>query len=1023
MRQNFHSDIQLLAGAAIVVSAKSSVTVRIAGAELSRCLYLLTGRLPKVIERLPEKGTAIILDRKIAAGLGVRTKYSELGDQGYHLIVVKKGQRRYVVVDAFTPTGMLYGAYGLLEMLGMGFYAGGETFPDLPAPVTVPSNLDRCVKPAFSVRGNMLHYNFLCGCTTWGLDDYKFYFDQLARMRCNMLLMHWYDNEPGAAYEVNGEYLAGGVTPNTLTKPWGALSSLRTSEFSFGTGKFFDEEIFSSPMGEDMPNLLTEIKRTEIVFRDATRYARDLGIEVAAGFEAPRTDPTDPSVCELFKERVRQFAERNPYLTRFALWEHESGGCIGSAPPSAGSAGADLLAERRDLFAYLGNEQRVWEAIRFGRFAEIASDLLTKEFPYLKLVLVGWGGDRWMRFADYCLAYDKILPPDVAFTCHDNIDASIGPQVSTPWGQLPQKRERWALPWVEGDIDECMVRQPNVESLGLLAPDALKKGCQGLLTLQWRTRDVEEETGFIARFAWDTSLTPDGFYRAMARHAFGPKQEKRMAAHLATLQRLGARWTGVRGTVECGPMVWTGWKPHFPFEVNGKTAAYLAQIAEAAAETLAEIPTITDTEAAFHLAQSNNVKAISCDSARPGVTEFREATEELHRLEPETDPKMLRTGLARIEETIFTLRPRLVFFGMSTKAYIAVDRFLIAIHHVCRNAGAQGHMTTLRKINADLARLSRWYTTHRRIARLERLDYLTTTIDIALHLDSVAMLLADGEYAEQALEKAGKQKETGDAKGAAATASQVYTELVKAGMDRACTAFTRKLTTRCDFGTLATLNVKHLPSYWQTIEQLEMFMPVVPPREIQARGLTHEVWLSWQPCAQAASQYIYRRLEKAKVWTRVNREPLTGNCQMFIDRPSRPGNYVYATTTVDNNGWESPMSHPVRAFCGPSKIGPLLTAAKPFSRLAAGENLNVRIVVLSDREVKTVNVLWRMVGERQWRRASLARRFRFSYHGSVDGALLSPGILEFYVEGIDGEKHRSFWPESASILPWTALII
>jgi hypothetical protein len=40
---------------------------------------------------------------------------------------------------------------------------------------------------------------------------------------------------------------------------------------------------------------------------------------------------------------------------------------------------------------------------------------------------------------------------------------------------------------VEGDIDDCSLRQPNVESLGLLAPDALRKGCQGLLTLQWRT--------------------------------------------------------------------------------------------------------------------------------------------------------------------------------------------------------------------------------------------------------------------------------------------------------------------------------------------------------------------------------------------------------------------------------------------------------------------------------------------------------------------------------------------------------
>ena len=66
-----------------------------------------------------------------------------------------------------------------------------------------------------------------------------------------------------------------------------------------------------------------------------------------------------------------------------------------------------------------------------------------------------------------------MLPQDVIFTCHDNIIAPIGPNVSTAWGQLPPERERWAMPWVECDLNDCWVRQPNVETLGVLAPDAL----------------------------------------------------------------------------------------------------------------------------------------------------------------------------------------------------------------------------------------------------------------------------------------------------------------------------------------------------------------------------------------------------------------------------------------------------------------------------------------------------------------------------------------------------------------------
>jgi hypothetical protein len=462
------ADYTSLAGATIVVSPSAHETEQYAAAELARFLFLLTGAPCPIRSRFPRRGTAVVLDAAQAAALGVTAPPKQGAADGFRVAVCRKGTRSHAVIRAHTPAGVLYGVYELLEQLGMGFYAGGETYPDLPAGAELPTGLDIVARPAFRVRGNMLHYNFLAGCTDWGLEDYQFYFDQLARVRCNMLLMHWYDSEPGAAYEVNGEYLAGGRTPNSLSRPWGAIDALRTSEFSFGTGRFFDAEIYSSPMGHDLPDGLTEIKRTEQVFAQATRYARTAGI-----FEAPTADPTDALVRRRFRSRIRQFLARNPDLTHFALWQHESGGCFGSTPPKPHTAAARLLARERAHFDYLGTDRRVWEAVRFGRFARMASDLLAAEAPHLRLVIVGWGGDRWMRFADLCLAYDKLLPPGVIFTCHDNIDASYGPNVSSPWGELSPSRERWAMPWVEGDLDECWARQPNVESLGALCPDAL----------------------------------------------------------------------------------------------------------------------------------------------------------------------------------------------------------------------------------------------------------------------------------------------------------------------------------------------------------------------------------------------------------------------------------------------------------------------------------------------------------------------------------------------------------------------
>ena len=1009
-----------LAGAAIVVPPLAPEMVRYAGGELARYLYRLTGRASAVVPRLPARGTAVVLDRKAAAALGVGARFAELGPQGYRLAAVRRGVARLVVVAAAEPAGALYGVYGLLEMLGMGFYAGGDTYPDLPAPACVPAGLDGVAKPAFAVRGNMLHYNFLCGCTDWGVADYKFYFDQLSRMRANMLLMHWYDGEPGAAYEFRGEYRAGGRTPNTLTKPWGALAALRTSEFSFRSGRLFDGEIYSSPMGEDLPDLLTEIKRTEAAFREATRYARAQGIEVAAGFEAPREDPAEPAARERFRARLLQFLERNPHISRFALWQHESGGCVGSPPPAADSPGAALLARRREVFAYLGNEQRVWEAVRFGGFAEIAAEVLHREAPRAGLVLVGWGGDRWMHFADYCLGYDRTLPPGVAFTCHDNIDASMGPNVSTPWGQLPAGRERWAMPWVEGDIDECAVRQPNVESLGRLAPDALAKGCQGLLTLQWRTRDVEEETGFIAQYAWDTELTPDRFYARLARHAFGPDQEKPMGRRLATLQRLGSRWTGVRGTVECGLMRWTGWAPHFPFEVDGKAAAYLAEKAAAAAEALAEVPAKVDGEAAFHLLPQGESEAPARrDSARPGVRETEEAAAQLRALAGESDPARLRREFAKIEELVYGVRPYLVAFGMTSRSYQAVDGFLIAIHHMQRNAGASDRMAVVRAIRRDLDRLTARYRAAGRTPRVERLDYLAATMDFVLPYDTAAMLLTDGERVEQALAEAARAREAGDARQAATVAAAAYEQVLAARMDRAIQALCRKLTTRCDFGTLATVNVKQMPRYWEAIGRLEEFLPAVPPREVAARGRKDEVWISWSPGARSAAQNLYRRPARVGAWTQVNREPLAGGGCMFVDRPRRPGDYEYAVAAVDKDGWKSPLSHPGRAVCGAAAGGPRLVASKPYTRIEAGEDLPVRVAALSDRDVASVCIRWRMAGERSWREMPMALRFRESYCATIPAGLLRAGTVEFFVEARDSEGRRSVWPESAPALPWS----
>ena len=1014
-----------LAGAAIVVPGRAGETLRYAAAELARFLFLLGGRRCPIVAALPARGPAVILDRRLAASLGATATPEELGEQGYQLLSLRQGARTHLAIVSTSDVGTLYGVYGLLEELGMGFYAGGETYPDGHTAPALSSGLDRVRKPVFSARGNMLHYNFLCGPTDWGVDDYRFYFDQLARMRCNTLLMHWYDGEPGAAFEDRGEYVTGGRTPNSLSKPWGALASLRTSQFSFGSGRFFDAEIFSSPAGSALPDSLTEIKESERMWREATRYARVAGIRVAAGFEEPRGDPTDRATVRRFKMRIRQFVARNPHISHFALWQHESGACFGTSAPPAGTGAARLLKRHRGTFAHLGTDRRVWEAIRFGEFARIADELLEKEAPHLRMVVVGWGGDRWMRFGELCLGYDKLLPPDVVFTCHDNIDASFGPNVTMQWGELPPYRERWAMPWVEGDIDECWVRQPHVESLGSLAPDALQKGAQGLLTLQWRTRGVEEETGYAARFAWNPSLTPNDFYRDLAGHSFGRKRATELGHTLGDLQRMGARWTGVRGCGECSTMQWTGWSPHLPFDLDASAVPFLLPMAAEAADALARVPPDDiGLGGAYHERDTDAPRAVETDPKRPGVRELRRAASRLRSLRGVHDEQRLRAGLQEIEEAVWAVRPSLIALGMDSPQYQALDRFLIAIHHLQRNAGASRKLPKLRGVRSHLAAVRRDMVDHGELDRLERLDYLDATLRFAIHFDSAAMLLAAGELVETAIAKAEREKARGRTASAARVAAQAYAKLVEAGMSEAVDALTGKLTTRCDFGVLATVNVKPLPLYWAAVERLEALLPAVPPREVIARAREGATWVSWECAARADHLNLHRRAGSRGKWRRINREPLAADCCMFIDRTPANSSAEYAVTATATGGWESPLSHPGRVGAGATHVGPRIVACKPPGRANAREPLEVRVVIVSDHDLSETVVHYRNAGDRRWSTAPMIQRYRQAYGADLPAADLGEGLIEWYVRAVDSAGNCSAWPvPAASGRYWTTVIM
>jgi hypothetical protein len=290
-------------------------------------------------------------------------------------------------------------------------------------------------------------------------------------------------------------------------------------------------------------------------------------------------------------------------------------------------------------------------------------------------------------------------------------------------------------------------------------------------------------------------------------------------------------------------------------------------------------------------------------------------------------------------------------------------------------------------------------------------------------MDTVAMLLADGEAIDQALAAAEQARCAGGEAGAAAVAAKAYEQLTQPGLAPALHAYGRKLTTRCDWGVMTTLNVKQAPAYWQVIEKLEALLPAVPPRELAARGRAEEIWLSWEPAERAAALNLYRRRAGGRGrWTRVNKRPLRARCTMFVDRPAA-GAYEYALAAVDESGWASPRSHAVSAACGQAIAPPRIVAPIPFTHVAAGRPWELRAVVLSDHDIADVSIVYRAGGAGRWKQAAMRRRFRDGYVGEIPGRDIRPGVLQWYVRARDETGGTSLWPASAGVdLPWSATV-
>lgn len=581
--------------AVITGNYRQSAIHRIAARELQRYLASLSGNLLHMEERkypstypvaihLLSEDTGIPLTVELVR-MGLFRNRTEAKEQvrrwfgdawasedAFLLTAYRRSGRCVLLIIGRQPRGVLYGVYTLLEKLGVGFTLGGDVLPPKRVHLRL-APFTQLWKPAFAIRGSLPWFNFLNSPTTWNIEDYRFFFDQMVKMKANFVGFHSYDFEPFCAYRWEGKLTGGEPLVTSTDYNWGQVRGLTTAEFGFGTGESFEEPRFGSRATLEASNREEAIRRAQKLLADALTYAKKRGLKVALGFEL-HGDPTDPLTQHHLEARLRALLQQYPVLDYVWLWQAEGLGSGSPLPPPQSRLNA-LREEWRQHFAYLGDERRIHEATRITAYLLLAHRILKAIAPQKRLVVGGWGGDRWMRFSDFFIGMDRILPKDIIFSALDNIDPAWEPGVAQAYGRLSPQRQRWAIPWFESDGGglrrDQWAPQCNVHPFSRLLPDALHKGCQGILGIHWRTREVEDVAAFTMRFAWNPQMSEQAFWQDYTRRCFGEKRAAPMARVMQQLDSLGPRWTGGAGQVECGSFQWFSDPARLPSQANLRT--------------------------------------------------------------------------------------------------------------------------------------------------------------------------------------------------------------------------------------------------------------------------------------------------------------------------------------------------------------------------------------------------------------------------------------------------------------------
>lgn len=453
--------------------------------------------------------------------------------------------------------GMRMVRYGFVVLMGIScgsfFGAGSESYGAQASPAPL------------AIRGTLPWHNFLSGPTAWDEQDYEVYLDRLQALGLNFVGFHCYTGgaERYAPYVepmIRMEYrdvvpLAGFDT--SLTARWG-YRPLPVRDFPFGLSRHLNLPAAAEAFGARCAVLARDnedrYRRAQALMRRVLQMAHEREIQMAMGFEfgihppefasivppdswirgAMLPDPTHPASIEILHATIDNILETYPGLDWIWLWLHEHTMHVGQAQLSGPFKA--LYDEQAVLFSESGRDEAVFTGIWSLAYLRQAYAYIKQRSPRTRIAIGGWGGGNQLPVI--LRGLDKILPPDIVFTC---LNPNQGWEAQPPFlSEIAAHRPVWAIPWLEGDR-ALWHAQPRVAMMREQVKLAGQQGLNGVIAIHWRTEETRLNLGAFARFAGrpDDTTSVEQLYAEDCLARYGPEAGTLLAPILTQMDREG----------------------------------------------------------------------------------------------------------------------------------------------------------------------------------------------------------------------------------------------------------------------------------------------------------------------------------------------------------------------------------------------------------------------------------------------------------------------------------------------------